>query len=530
MDLFSVAATLTLETGEFDSSLKKAQDALNGLVNGSYVPASGTKTNNTLLSVARTADRVASSIWNVGSKAMGFGWGLIQTASAVKANQDAFYDTLGESAGDALAIFQEIGKEANLLPRTLLEQGTLGFTQFKTAGMEQADALASMEKALRLAADAAARYDISLEDASYRVLSFIRGNVEGGIQIGLMTSQTDRANKALELYGDKWANLTSDQRQNVMLHIAQDMYDAANTTGQAMREAGQFGVAYSKFSETWKGARALMGDALSEKMIPVLEKLTETMQQNPDLFIAIGETMGELFEVGSSVLLETLKYVVDHKDDIVNMVKAVGDMLSGNFWGHAEEPSMFERAMAYATGADVSLDKVAKAFGSYEKAAGFARAVNAWMENNPDKARAEIPVEAVASWMPEAEEKLQGQASTWQILVQAIPTTVKTIDSILSTWGGDDANPHDMGLPYVPFDGYPAILHRGESVLSRVEAEDWRSATRRNTDPGPNTGITRDELLSTLRNMSISMDGRTVGALVTPYVSREQAAEAWRRR
>ena len=33
------------------------------------------------------------------------------------------------------------------------------------------------------------------------------------------------------------------------------------------------------------------------------------------------------------------------------------------------------------------------------------------------------------------------------------------------------------GLDYVPYDGYPAVLHRGESVLTKAEAEDWRRGT-----------------------------------------------------
>jgi hypothetical protein len=34
---------------------------------------------------------------------------------------------------------------------------------------------------------------------------------------------------------------------------------------------------------------------------------------------------------------------------------------------------------------------------------------------------------------------------------------------------------HANGLNYVPFDGYRAILHQGESVLTRQEANAWRS-------------------------------------------------------
>lgn len=38
-----------------------------------------------------------------------------------------------------------------------------------------------------------------------------------------------------------------------------------------------------------------------------------------------------------------------------------------------------------------------------------------------------------------------------------------------------DGTPHATGLNYVPFDGYPAILHRGEAVLTSAEARIWRN-------------------------------------------------------
>lgn len=42
--------------------------------------------------------------------------------------------------------------------------------------------------------------------------------------------------------------------------------------------------------------------------------------------------------------------------------------------------------------------------------------------------------------------------------------------------GGDSsATGHAGGLDYVPYNGYPAILHKGESVLTATEAEYLRS-------------------------------------------------------
>ena len=45
----------------------------------------------------------------------------------------------------------------------------------------------------------------------------------------------------------------------------------------------------------------------------------------------------------------------------------------------------------------------------------------------------------------------------------------------MNTGGGGHSSAG--GLDYVPYDGYPAVLHRGESVLTKAEAEDWRRGT-----------------------------------------------------
>lgn len=43
--------------------------------------------------------------------------------------------------------------------------------------------------------------------------------------------------------------------------------------------------------------------------------------------------------------------------------------------------------------------------------------------------------------------------------------------------GGTGGHSSAGGLDYVPYDGYPAVLHRGESVLTKAEAEDWQRGT-----------------------------------------------------
>lgn len=534
MDLFSVAATLTLDTSEFNKNLDDAQRALAGLVSDGAGSSGVNRTKSVLSSIASAASAAVDSVVDLGHEAVDFGWGLIKTSAEIKAQQAAFSDTFQEMAGDARGIFADIAGETNILSRILQEQGTQGFTQFRAAGMDATEALSGMERFLRIAADGAARYDIALDEAAAKVLSFTRGNVAGAREIGLVTSATDRNTVALERYGQKWAQLTSAQRQNVMLDIAQSMYDAANTTGQAARESQQFGVSYNNFLKTWEGARAIMGASLSDKIIPVMDRLTQTMQESPEFFSALGDTLGDLFAVGADVMLDVLQYAVEHKDDIISMVQTVGSILTGNFWDTVSGAPLdpIDQALKYVSLQDVSLDKLGKALGGREAALSFVDKVNTWLDDNPDKTRADISVDLIAEWAASSQAKLQQQASGWRIFAEVIPTVERiagTIDDYIGTWGHDNAGGYDKGLGYVPYDNFPAWLHRGETVLSRVEAENWRAA-QRGDGGGVAPAAIAEAVRAALAGVSISMDGRTVGALVTPFVSAEQAAEAWRRR
>lgn len=76
------------------------------------------------------------------------------------------------------------------------------------------------------------------------------------------------------------------------------------------------------------------------------------------------------------------------------------------------------------------------------------------------------------------------------------------------------------GLDYVPYDEYPALLHEGEAVLTKAEAEEWRKS------PMPaGYEIDYDRLAAAvavaLSGVSVNMDGVAVGRLTAPTVSRE---------
>ena len=62
---------------------------------------------------------------------------------------------------------------------------TLIYAFAKTAGMESSQALEMMEDALQVIADSAVYYDCSLEETSESLKSFLKGNFENDVALGL---------------------------------------------------------------------------------------------------------------------------------------------------------------------------------------------------------------------------------------------------------------------------------------------------------------------------------------------------------
>lgn len=77
---------------------------------------------------------------------------------------------------------------------------------------------------------------------------------------------------------------------------------------------------------------------------------------------------------------------------------------------------------------------------------------------------------------------------------------------------------HANGLDYVPFDGYLAGLHEGESVLTEAEARVWRNfkygqaSTSNSIDYDALGGVMRDNISA---GGNVYLDGRTVGRVIS---------------
>ena len=274
MDLFKLVAKLGMDSSEYERGISKAKGSFSEL--GSSISAKAVAMGSMIASAMEKAVNVAASL----------GKSAIQNAADVTAEKAQFQATFGLMQGEAEKAFASIEKETGIFGTRLQKAGTKAFSQFAGAGIKGADGLAAMEKYTKLAADAAAYYDMSLEDADERLRSFLRGNTEAGDAIGLFTSESQRNSAAMEKYGQKWASLTEAQKQMLMLDIAQEIYEQSGAIGQAARESDAWTNVIGNLKEAWRQATALFGAPIMAVITPILQEASEWLN-DPDVQLKI---------------------------------------------------------------------------------------------------------------------------------------------------------------------------------------------------------------------------------------------------
>ena len=84
-------------------------------------------------------------------------------------------------------------------------------------------------------------------------------------------------------------------------------------------------------------------------------------------------------------------------------------------------------------------------------------------------------------------------------------------------------------MSYIPWDGYLISAHRGEALLNRDQAHDWRGNTG-----GIDTQSIADAVSGAIReamaNIGIMIDGQVAGTMMAGTVSRAIAGQVRRGR
>lgn len=312
MDLFTLVAKIGLDSKEYEQGIRKSKSSILEL--GGFINA---KTIAMGHMIARGAEKAFDTVASLSRRA-------IQTAADQEALDSLASATFGELESAANGVFDSIGKDTNMLSQQLKSVGTSAFMQFKGAGVDAAEAMTMMDKYIRLAADGAAAYNMSVDEADTRLRSFLRGNTEAGDAIGLQVSESTRASKAMEVYGKKWQALTEAQKQMLMLNIVDAIYDQTNVIGQAAREGHEWENVINKLDAAQDTLLKHIGKPFKDALTPFIEKVT-------DLFS--DETIGMRVEMLSTAFADIGSVFLDDAIDLIDKILE---------WSNKNKPLTFD--------------------------------------------------------------------------------------------------------------------------------------------------------------------------------------------
>jgi phage-related protein len=231
--------------------------------------------------VGAAATAAAAAVGVIGVKA-------IESAANAQAMNAQFEQVFGAVQANAQATVNALGEDFGMLPNRIKPALTSMTSMFKGLGYDTEEAMNMAKDAVTLAADAAAFYDKSYEDANAALNSFIKGNYEGGEAIGLFGNETQIAAFAAEKLGISWKDAGEAQKQLARLEYAKAMQDAAGATGQAAREADSFQNQLGNLKQGWIDFLAIVGQPLLEPAVNALKGMTEQLQAFKDLVTTEG--------------------------------------------------------------------------------------------------------------------------------------------------------------------------------------------------------------------------------------------------
>lgn len=221
---------------------------------------------------------VSNTLSNVSSKMFDLGQTGMEAAGKMQASEAQFSQVFGTLEAEATAALDRISLETNILPGRLRDSFTKMAAFAKTTGMDTAGALSLTERATKAAADSAAFYDVSIEDVTESLQSFLKGNYENDAALGISATETTRNAKANELYGKSFNDLDEAQKQLTLLAMVEDGNKVSGALGQAAREGDSFENTLGNMKRAQEEFAAAIGQPVMEIFIGLMKQLAPLVQ------------------------------------------------------------------------------------------------------------------------------------------------------------------------------------------------------------------------------------------------------------
>ena len=293
---------------DFADSMDDAEAEMGDLADGMDDAGDAALDFGDVLKANLLSNAISAGIGKLKDVVTDFADGMVEEAAAMKAANSQFTQTFGPLEAQARDSLTAISNDLSIASERMQGSYTMIYAFAKTAGAESEQALDIASRSMVAAADSAAYYDRSIEDTTETLQSFLKGNYENDAALGISATETTRNTAANEMYAKSFKELTEAQKVDVLLSMVEAGNKASGAMGQAAREADGWENVTGELETSWRKLQARLGQPVLEHTIPVMQKLTDKLNDAADsdafekLAKGFGDSLGWMIDNGPAVI------------------------------------------------------------------------------------------------------------------------------------------------------------------------------------------------------------------------------------
>lgn len=526
MNVFDLVATLTLDSSGFDEGTNNAKskaaklgDSIKKGLKGVAV-ATGAVIAATGAAAVAAGKKALESYADYEQLAGGIETLFGDAASAVMENSAKAYKTAGMSANDYMetvtsfsaSLIQSLGGDTE----KAASYADMAITDMSDNANKMGSSMDSIQAAYQ-----------GFAKQNYTMLDNLKLGYGGTkTEMERLITDAEKLDSSFKASRDKNKKLTMSYSDIVdAIHIVQTNMGITGTTAQeaASTISGSVSATKAAWSNLITGIaddNADMGQLIddfvesaltaADNIIPRIGVIMDGLGQListalpqilPIIVQVITDNLPMIIESGMQIMIAIITGLIEA---IPQLIAALPEIFSAIVNTFAENwPAMKEAGMQLLTmlaegiqsALGTALEFIRGKLSEWVSAAGekitefgnaiqegfmsFVGQVGGWINDNIITPMKDAIADAVSIGSDLVDNILNGIKNGWNGLTSWVQGAWNKIKGIFKISSSDVQMPsggtgHAIGLDYVPYNQYPAILHKGEAVLTAREADEWR--------------------------------------------------------